>query len=108
MAAAPPQLVAIARFVPLPSARDQVLEALERVTIATQSEPGNLLVALHEAEDGAFMQIGKWETLEEWQAHGDAESVHRLDRDIEGLLAQEREISWYRPRPVGDPARNAV
>lgn len=104
----PAELVAIARFWPLPAERGRVLAALERVTAATQSEPGNLLVALHEGEDGDLMQIGKWETLDDWRAHGDAESVRRLDREIEGLLAEEREISWYRPRPVGDPGRNAI
>ena len=52
-------LIALARFVPIPAERDRVLAALERVTIATQSEPGNLLVALHEGKDGDFMQIGK-------------------------------------------------
>jgi quinol monooxygenase YgiN len=104
----PAELVAIARFVPIPSARDRVLAALEKVTVATQSEPGCMLVALHVGDDGDFMQIGKWETLDAWRAHGEAPSVRRLDRDIEGLLAQGREISWFRPRPVGDPARNAI
>jgi len=102
------ELVAIARFVPVPAARDRVLAALERVTVATQSEPGCLLVALHAGEDGDFLQIGKWESLDPWRAHGEAASVRQLDREVEGLLAQEREIRWFRPRPVGDPARNAI
>jgi len=85
-----------------------VLAALEKVTVATQSEPGCLLVALHEGDAGDFLQIGQWESLDDWRAHGDAPSVRQLDRDVEGLLAQEREISWFRPRPVGDPARNAI
>jgi quinol monooxygenase YgiN len=104
----PAELVAIARFVPIPSERDTVLAALEKVTIATQSEPGNLLVALHEGDDGDFMQIGKWESLDAWHAHADADSVRQLDTEVEGRLAQEREISWFRPRPVGNPERNAV
>jgi quinol monooxygenase YgiN len=102
------EIVAIARFVPRPEAYDRVLAALERVTIATHEEPGCVLVALHTGDDGDLMQIGKWESLDAWRAHGDADSVRDLDRDIEGLLAEDREISWFRPRPVGDPGKNAV
>jgi quinol monooxygenase YgiN len=102
------EIVAVARFVPRPEARDRVLAALERVTVATHAEPGCVLLALHVGEDGDFLQIGKWESLERWRAHGDAASVHRLDRDLEGLLAREREIRWFRPLPVGDPGRSAI
>lgn len=102
------EIVAIAKFVPRPEAREQVLAALERVTVATHSEPGCLLLALHAGEDGELVQVGKWESLELWQDHGEAESVHQLDREIEGLLAREREIVWLRPLPVGDPQRNTV
>jgi hypothetical protein len=38
----------------------------------------------------------------------DAASDRELDHEIEGLLAREREIAWFRPLPVGDPGRNAV
>jgi quinol monooxygenase YgiN len=102
------EIVAIARFFPKPEAYDRVLAALERVTIATHAEPGCILVALHTGDDGDLMQIGKWESLDTWRAHGDAESVRDLDRDIEGLLAKDREISWWHPRPVGDAGKNAV
>ena len=102
------EIVAIARFVPKPDARDRVLAALERVTIATHAEPGCILLALHAGEDGNFVQIGKWEKLDDWRAHGEAASVGELDRDIEGLLATEREIAWFRPLTVGDPGRSAI
>ena len=102
------EIIAIAKFIPKPEAREQVRAALERVTVVTHSEPGCLLLALHSGEGGEFVQIGKWESLELWQAHGDAESVRELDRAIEGLLASEREIIWLRPEPVGDPQRNTV
>ena len=85
-----------------------MLAALERVTVATHSEPGCILLALHAGEEGDFLQIGKWETLELWRAHGDAESVRVLDRELEGLLARERKISWFRPVPVGEPGRRAI
>jgi quinol monooxygenase YgiN len=104
----PEQIVAIAKFVPKPEAREQVRAALERVTVATHSEPGCLLLALHASEDGEFVQVGKWESLEHWRAHGDADSVRELDRAIEGLLAREREIGWYVPVAVGDPQRNSI
>jgi quinol monooxygenase YgiN len=102
------EIIAIAKFVPRPEAREQVRAALERVTVATHSEPGCLLLALHSGEGGEFVQVGKWETLGHWQAHGDADSVRALDREIEGLLASEREIAWLAPLPVGDPQRNTV
>lgn len=101
-------IVAVAKFVPQPEARERVQGALERVTTATHSEPGCLLLALHTGPNGEFLQIGKWETLDHWQDHGRADSVHELNRDIEGLLAVEREISWFHPLPVGDPGRNSI
>jgi quinol monooxygenase YgiN len=102
------EIIAIAKFVPEPESREQVRAALERVTVTTHSEPGCLLLALHSSESGEFVQVGKWESLEHWQAHGDADSVRQLNREIEGLLASEREIDWYVPVAVGDPERNAV
>lgn len=101
-------IVAVATFVPKPEAREQMRAALERVTIATHAEPGCRLLALHSGPNGEFMQIGKWESLDHWQDHGQAASVHELNREIEGLLAGEREISWFQPLPVGDPARNSI
>ncbi|MGG7465744.1 putative quinol monooxygenase [Plantibacter sp. YIM 135347] len=98
---APVHLVAIARFTPLPEAYDRVLAALERVTIATHAEPGCLLLALHATDDGQLVQIGKWESLAHWRAHGDAPSVHALNREIEGLLAVDREIVRLTPAPLG-------
>jgi quinol monooxygenase YgiN len=102
------EIVAIARFFPRPESYEEILAALERVTVATHAEPGCLLVALHTGDDGDLMQIGKWESLDSWRAHGNAESVHTLDRDIEGLLARDREITWFLPHPVGDPAKSAI
>ncbi|HUC00634.1 MAG TPA: putative quinol monooxygenase [Solirubrobacterales bacterium] len=101
-------IVAVATFVPKPAAREQVRAALERVTTATHSESGCLLLALHTGPNGEFMQIGKWETFEHWQDHGEADSVQELNRAIEGLLATEREISWFQPLPVGDPDRSSI
>ncbi|MFZ4895403.1 putative quinol monooxygenase [Plantibacter sp. Mn2098] len=95
-------LVAIARFTPLPEAYDRVFAALERVTIATHDEPGCMLLALHTTPNGQLIQIGKWESLDLWTAHGDAQSVQNLNREIEGLLAVPREIIRLSPVAVGD------
>jgi hypothetical protein len=54
------------------------------------------------------MKVGKWETLDHWRAHGNADSVREPDRGIEGLLASEREIAWVLPVPGGDPGRSAI
>jgi len=97
------ELVAIARFVPVPAARDRVLAALERVTVATQSEPGCLLVALHAGEDGDFLQIGKWESLDPWRAHGEAASVRQLDREVEGLLRRSERSGGSGRDPSATP-----
>jgi quinol monooxygenase YgiN len=102
------EIVAVARFVPRPEAGERVRAALERVTVATHGEPGCILLALHRGEGGDFLQVGKWETLEHWRAHGDAASVRHLDRELEGHLAGEREIAWYRPLAVGEPGKRAL
>lgn len=100
--------MAIATFTPLPTARDAVREALRRVTESTHSEPGCLLLALHESDDGNFLQVGKWASLDLWRAHGDAESVATLNAELDGLLAIDRRIAWFHPTPVGLSEKNAL
>ena len=101
-------VVVTAVFRPLPGRSADLVEALRTTMPAVHDEPGCLLYAIHDADDGTVTMIEKWASVADLDAHGEGAPVAALSAAVEGLLAAPVTVVRMTPVPVGDPARGAL
>jgi quinol monooxygenase YgiN len=96
-------VVVTAVFSPTPGRKDDLVEALRSTMPAVHAEPGCLLYAIHDAEDGTITMIEKWESVADLDAHGSGPAVAGLGAAIEGLVTAPAHVTRMTPIPVGEP-----
>ena len=95
-------VVVTAVFHPAPGRKDALVEALRSTIPGVHAEPGCLLYAIHDAEDGTITMIEKWTTVADLDAHGSGPAVASLGAAIDGLVAGPATVTRMTPIPVGD------
>jgi quinol monooxygenase YgiN len=89
--------------------RHEEVEAVLRTGIAAvHQEDGCLLYSLHRDDDGNFVVLEKWESLEHLQVHALGPAVGGLSQGLDGLLARPMEVTGLLPVPVGHAAKGAL
>ena len=94
---------------PRPAGRTTLVEAFRSTILpAVHAEPGCLLYAIHDAEDGTITMIEKWESVADLDAHGSGEAVVALQAATKDLLAEPATVVRMTPIPVGEPGVGAL
>lgn len=101
-------VVVTAVFAPVPGAKDQLIEALQRTMPAVHEEQGCRLYAIHDAEDGTVTMIEKWDSADDLDAHGSGAPVTALREAVAPYLAGPVTVTRMTAIPVGDPTRGAL
>ena len=101
-------VVVTAVFTPAAGSRDRLVEALQKAIPAVHDEPGCLLYAIHDAEDGSIVMIEKWASHSDLSAHANGSAVARLNTLIEGLIAKPVLVTTMTPIPAGIPQQGAL
>ncbi|EAR24464.1 hypothetical protein A20C1_12572 [marine actinobacterium PHSC20C1] len=91
-----------------PASRDAVLAALRPAVSAVHEELGCELYALHEAVDGSFVLIEKWESVELLDAHGSSPAVETLVGAIGEHLTAPVDVTRLTGIPMGTDAQGAL
>ncbi|MFE7630380.1 putative quinol monooxygenase [Kocuria sp. NPDC057446] len=94
-------VVVTAVFVPAAGSRDRLVEALQEAIPAVHEEPGCLLYAIHDAEDGSIVMIEKWSSAGDLAAHAEGSAVARLNTLVDGLIAEPVLVTTMAPLPAG-------
>ena len=68
-------VVVVAVFTPLDGRTGDLRDALRAGIEATHAEPGCLLYAIHDADDGTITMIEKWESRAALDAHATGEAI---------------------------------
>ncbi len=97
-------VVVTAVFHPNPGAKDHLVEVLRATMPAVHEEPGCLLYAIHDADDGSVTMIEKWATRADLDAHSTGTAVAPLREAADPLLARPTVVTTMTPIPVGDAA----
>ena len=97
-------VVVTAVFHPASGQKDALVEAFRSTIPGVHAEPGCLLYAIHDAEDGTITMIEKWESVADLDAHGSGEAVVALQAATKDLLAGPATVVRMTPVPVGDTA----
>ncbi|WP_243074354.1 putative quinol monooxygenase [Microbacterium sp. SS28] len=101
-------VIVTATFVPLPGARNELIDALTRGIPAVHAEPGCELYAIHDADDGTIVMIEKWTTRTALDAHSTGSAVADLGDLIAPFLAEPVRVITMTALPAGDPDRGAL
>jgi len=97
----PNPIVVTAVFFPAAGQHDVVAAALSPAIGAVHAEPGCLLYALHDAQNGSIVMIEKWESAELLDAHGAGGAVANLTAALAGKLERPVEVTRLVPIPAG-------
>lgn len=81
-----PEVIVTAVFVPVEGKQAELVAALREAIPAVHAEPGCVLYAIHDAEDGTITMLEKWASVEDLDAHAAGEPITRLNRLIDGLI----------------------
>lgn len=95
-------VVVTAVFHPTPGAKDQLVEALSATMPAVHAEPGCLLYAIHDADDGSVTMIEKWATQDDLDTHSGGTGIAALLEAATPHLARPAVVRTMTPLPVGD------
>jgi len=88
--------------------RNDVKAALLRQVVRVHAEePGALLFAAHETEDG-FVLIEKWDSLESLQLHASGSAIAEYRIVLQPALVAPTEITRMTALPAGDPEKGAL
>lgn len=102
------ELVVVALMRVMPERRDEVRAALlHQVARVQAEEPGALLFAAHESEDG-FVLIEKWDSAASLRLHTSGGAIAEYRRVLEPALLQPSEIHVLKPLPTGDPEKGSL
>lgn len=101
-------VVVVATITPQPESRDAVREAILRAVPQVHAEPGCELYALHEADDGTFVMIERWESPEALAVHGKADALRALGGELAGKVAGPPQVRRLTPVPGGDSGKGAL
>jgi quinol monooxygenase YgiN len=102
-------VVVVATITPQPEAREAVREAILRAVPRVHAEPGCELYALHEAQDGNFVMIERWESPEAVAVHSQAEALRELGADLRGKVTGRPALSGLlTPVPAGEDGKGAL
>ena len=102
-------VVVVATISPLPDAREVVREAIQRAVPRVHAEPGCELYALHEAQDGTFVVIERWESPEALATHSKGEALRDLGADLRGKVTGPPALSGLlTPVPAGEAGKGAL
>ncbi|GAB3136898.1 putative quinol monooxygenase [Marisediminicola antarctica] len=94
-------IVVTAVFFPAPGQHDAVVAAISPAIAAVHAEPGCLLYALHNAQDGSIVMVEKWESAELLDAHGAGDAVANLTASLAGMLERPVDVTRLVPIPAG-------
>ena len=97
-------VVVTAVFRPVAGRHDDLVEALRSTIPGVHAEPGCLLYAIHDAEDGTITMIEKWDSVNDLDRHGSGAAVAALQAATADLLAEPVRVVRMTPLPVGGPA----
>jgi quinol monooxygenase YgiN len=95
-------VVVTAVFRPVPGRHDDLVEALRSTIPAVHAEPGCLLYAIHDAQDGTITMIEKWASSADLDRHDAGQAVVALRAAVEGLLEEPAHVVRMTPLPIGD------
>lgn len=101
-------VVVVAVFTPLDGRTGDLRDALRAGIEATHAEPGCLLYAIHDADDGTITMIEKWESRAALDAHATGEAIARLQADTAALLAKPVVVTTMTPLPEGTSAQGVL
>ena len=96
-------VVVTAVFRPASGRRDDLVAALRSTMPGVHAEPGCLLYAIHDAEDGTITMIEKWATVADLDTHGSSPATKALQAAVDGLVTEPAHVVRMTPLPVGDP-----
>lgn len=94
-------VIVTAVFHPVAGKKAELVAAMHRGIEAVHAEPGCILYAIHDAEDGTITMLEKWASREDLAAHAAGEAVGILNADIEGLVTQPAVVTLMDPIPAG-------
>ncbi len=100
-------VVVVATISPKPEQADAVRTALLAAVPQVHAEPGCELYAMHE-EDGRFVMVERWESLDALKVHGRAEALTTLGGQLAGKLTAAPDVRRMTPVPAGNTAKGAV
>jgi quinol monooxygenase YgiN len=92
----------VAVFTPRPGARDALIAALRETIPAVHDEPGCLLYAIHDAEDGTIVMVEKWATAAHLARHADGPASTRMAARVAPHLDEPVRIVPMTALPAGD------
>lgn len=92
------EVVVASVFPPAPGAKELLIAALRDGIPAVHSEPGCILYAIHDAEDGTIIVLEKWASREALDAHAAGEPLVTLDALVAPHLA--RPVTWTTLTPI--------
>ena len=95
------EVVVTAVFQPAPGAKEPLIAALREGIPAVHAEPGCILYAIHDAEDGTIVMLEKWTSREDLAAHATGEAVVQLNTLITPHLASPVTVTTMTPIPAG-------
>ncbi len=95
-------------FHPVIDRRDELIAAMRAGIAATHEEPGCLVYAIHDAEDGTVTMIEKWASRADLDAHAHGAAIATLQADIAGLVTQPAVVTIMVPIPLGQVSRGAL
>lgn len=101
-------IVVTAEFVAAEGRLDNLREALREAIPAVHAEDGCLLYAIHDAPDERIIMIEKWESEDLLDAHGAGPAVARLNKLIDGLIAEPVKVERLWPIAAGTPEQGAL
>jgi quinol monooxygenase YgiN len=102
-------VVVVATITPQADAREAVREAILRAVPRVHAEPGCELYALHEAEDGRFVMVERWESPEALAVHAKAEALRDLGADLRGKVTGPPALSGLlNPVPAGEDGKGRI
>lgn len=101
-------VVVVATITPQPDSRDAVRDAIVRAIPQVHAEPGCELYALHEAHDGSFVMIERWESAEALAAHAKGDVLRAMGAELAGEVTGPSEVRRLTPVPAGDAGKGAL
>lgn len=101
-------VVVVATFTPNEGELDRVQLALNIAIEQVHTEPGCLLYALHEREDGKLVLIEKWQSAQHLATHGQGAAVQDLNESLSALLTQPSDVVTMTPTPAGTDSQGSL
>lgn len=97
-------LYLLATIHPDPASVEQVERILRRMMAHTRAEAGCELYDLVVASDapGTWFMVEKWSSRAAWEAHMASPHNVRGNEELEGLLVEPTELTFWEALPDGD------